>query len=93
MQCKNSQFILNAKPEKKAVSNVSIEIIDKDLFEKVSKCSGFTFLPLIDPEINNDPTPMLRVASVPAVKQEEAKYLEQFKDDPCPFGAYILSLD
>lgn len=73
--------------------NMNVEIIDKDLWEKITGDSGFTFLPLMDAAVESSSVPMLKLASVSTGKQEESIDLEPFKNDPTPFGAYILSRD
>lgn len=70
-----------------------MEIIDKDLWEQITGGGCFTFLPLMDSAVESSAAPMLKLSSVSPGKQEESIDLEPFKNDPTPFGAYILSMD
>ena len=71
---------------------MNMEIIDKDLWEQITQGGCFTFLPLMDDAVESNSVPMLKLASVSPGKQEENIDLEPFKNDPTPYGAYILSL-
>ncbi len=71
------------------------EILDEDTVSRLVISRGSNFLGLIDQEVESSVDAdkgMLKIISVAPEEQKEAKILEQFKDDPWPYGAYVLSL-